>query len=559
MSRDKFKFPEMGPHAIKPWAVRKGYADEHFLSDYRYQFPREDPNLPEVFVYTEKMSYDPGETVEFHGSTTAKTWSIKIYRDSHEPQMMDEAFDLPGSFTKTSETAYMDGCDWPVLYRWQIPDDARSGFYRVVSTCMRPDGERFVQHHFVVVRPTKKTRSGRILLMFATGTWTAYNDWGGANHYFGTWGPNKNEGSPILSLHRPWSKGMIWLPEGAARVCNPVWQDMGDATRYPSKEWGYTMGFSQYYSSAGYAQYERYFVTWAEAAGYQIDYITQTDLHYNPSILDDYNCLVTVGHDEYWSWDMRKTVEDFVARGGNLARFGGNFLWQIRLESDGQTQVCWKTKAPTQDPIMQTDQKHLCTANWASGAVNWPGASTVGVNGENGMYGSWGGFSPRGSRGLTVYQPEHWIFEGTHLRYADIFGHEAQIFGYEVDGLNYSFKNGFPYAVEEHGVPTEKIEILAMTPASIYEYELDGPGHRYYVRDSDLRGICEMAPDGYESARKRLAHGAGMLVSMKQGDGEVVTAGLCEWVMGLKRNCAYTTTITRNVLDRFQETGPAAA
>jgi len=160
MPRDKFKYPEMGPHAIKPWAVRKGYADEHFLSDYRYQFPREDPNLPEVFVYTEKMSYDPGETVEFHGSTTAKTWSIQIYRDSHKPQMMNEAFDLPGSFTKTSETAYMDGCDWPVLYSWKIPDDARSGFYRVVSTCMRPDGERFVQHHFVVVRPTEKTRSG---------------------------------------------------------------------------------------------------------------------------------------------------------------------------------------------------------------------------------------------------------------------------------------------------------------------------------------------------------------------------------------------------------------
>ncbi|EPZ76998.1 hypothetical protein AX23_17035 [Brucella melitensis 548] len=75
---------------------------------------------------------------------------------------------------------------------------------------------------------------------------------------------------------------------------------------------------------------------------------------------------------------------------------------------------------------MQTDQKHLCTANWASGAVNWPGALTVGVNGENGMYGSWGGFSPRGSRGLTVYRPDHWAFEGTHLRYADIFGHEAR-------------------------------------------------------------------------------------------------------------------------------------
>ncbi len=111
-----------------PGRYAKGYADEHFLSDYRYQFPREDPALPEVFVYTEKMSYDPGEAVEFHGSTTARTWSIQIYRDGHKPQMMDEAFELPGSFTKTSETAFMDGCDWPVLYRWKIPDDARSGF-----------------------------------------------------------------------------------------------------------------------------------------------------------------------------------------------------------------------------------------------------------------------------------------------------------------------------------------------------------------------------------------------------------------------------------------------
>lgn len=65
MPRDKFNFPEMGPHAIKPWAVRKGYADEHFLSDYRYQFPREDPNLPEVFVYTEKCLTIPARRSNF--------------------------------------------------------------------------------------------------------------------------------------------------------------------------------------------------------------------------------------------------------------------------------------------------------------------------------------------------------------------------------------------------------------------------------------------------------------------------------------------------------------
>ena len=551
MSRQPFKFPEIGPHAVRPWAVRKGYADEHFLSDYRFQFPREDPDLAEVFVYTDRMSYDPGETVEFPGSTTADEWSIQIYRDGFRPQMVHEAFGLPGSFTKTSETAYMDGCDWPILHRWEIPRDQRSGFYRVVSTCMRKDGERFVQHHFVVVRPTAQTRKGKILFMLATGTWTAYNDWGGANHYFGTWGPNKNEGSPILSLQRPWTRGMIWLPKGAARITVAPLPDMNNAPRFPSKEWGYSGGWGQYYAAAGWAQFDRHFAVWAEREGYDFDIITQTDLHYRPEILDDYSCLVTVGHDEYWSWDMRKAVEEFVERGGGFSRFGGNFLWQIRLEDDGRQQHCWKFKAPAMDPVRDDpERKHLLTASWESGGVNWPGASTVGVNGCHGMYGSWGGFAPRGSRGFTVYRPEHWAFAGTDLRYADVFGAEAGIFGYEVDGLDYTFKQGLPYPVEAPGVP-EEIDILAMSPAVLFEYEHEGEGVRYYVRDSDLNGLAELAPDETPVARRKFQYGSGMVVGMKRGKGEVLTAGSCEWIMGLTRSDAFTEQITRNALDRF--------
>lgn len=551
MTKSPFTYPESGPHAIRPWAVRKGHADEHFLSDYRYQFPREDPELAEVFVYTDRMSYDPGETVEFHGSTTADRWSMQIYRDGHAPEMVHEAFDLPGSFTRTSETAYMDGCDWPVLHRWTIPEGLRSGFYRVVSTCLRKSGERFVQHHFVVVRPTPQTQQGRILLMLATGTWTAYNDWGGANHYFGTWGPNRNEGSPILSLQRPWTRGMLWLPKGAARITVAPLPEMNDAPRYPSKEWGYSGGWGQYYAAAGWAQFDRHFAVWAESEGYKIDIITQTDLHYHPEILDRYGCIVTVGHDEYWSWDMRKTVESFVERGGGFSRFGGNFLWQIRLEDEGRQQHCWKYKAPTMDPVRDDPaRKHLLTTSWESAGVAWPGASTVGVNGCHGMYGSWGGFAPRGSRGFTVYRPEHWAFSGTDLRYADVFGAEAGIFGYEVDGLNYTFHQGLPYPVAEPGVPSS-IEILAMSPAVLFEYEHEGEGVRYYVRDSDLAGLAELAPEDTPAARRRYQYGSGMVVGMTLGKGEVLTAGSCEWIMGLTRHDAFTQTITRNALNRF--------
>jgi hypothetical protein len=42
-----------------------------------------------------------------------------------------------------------------------------------------------------------------------------------------------------------------------------------------------------------------------------------------------------------------------------------------------------------------------------------------------------------------------------------------------------------------------------------------------------------------------------MIVSMTRGQGEVFTAGSCEWVMGLARGDFSTEQVTRNVLNRF--------
>ena len=53
--------------------------------------------------------------------------------------------------------------------------------------------------------------------------------------------------------------------------------------------------------------------------------------------------MVFVGHDEYWSWEMRDAVDAYIDSGGHCARFAGNFFWQIRLEgSAGDVQVCYK-------------------------------------------------------------------------------------------------------------------------------------------------------------------------------------------------------------------------
>ncbi len=294
---DKTPFvpPELGPLNLRPpkaWAMA---ADDHWQANPWYEAPRDDPSLPEAYTYTDAMSYDPGDEVVFHTSTTAPNWTLEIYRDGYRPRTVHKVDAIAGVHAPLPPEAYRNGCGWPLSHRWRLPKDLRSGFYRVVSTCARSNLGKFVQHHFFVVRPTKETGKAKILVILPTSTWTSYNDFGGANHYFGVAGPERNLASPVLSLERPWTRGIVWLPPGAPRICADPLPEFGDAPRYPQLEWAYANGFGQYYASAGWAQFDRHFVVWAEEAGYELDFITQTDLHYRPALLDAYPCLTIIG------------------------------------------------------------------------------------------------------------------------------------------------------------------------------------------------------------------------------------------------------------------------
>ena len=139
-----------------------------------------------------------------------------------------------------------------------------------------------------------------------------------------------------------------------------------------------------------------------------------------------------------------------------------------------------------------------------------------------------------------------------------MFGAEAQIFAYEVDGVDYTFQAGLPYPTGKDGTPAE-VEILAMTPAVMAEGPFSGYGYRTYVGVHDWFEKAQMIHgEVTEETKAKTRYGAGMMVSMRRGKGEVVTAATCEWVMGLKRNCFYTQQITRNVLDRFTGSGEGA-
>ena len=429
---------------------------------------------PGVYCYTDRLSYAPGETIRFHVNCSVPRYALEIARDGAEREVVYEERSLAGQFFHTPEDCSVRGCDWPVAFELEVPKTWRSGGY-LVTLQIETKSEAIYHHHVFFVRAAEPGRDAAILLVAATGTWTAYNDWGGSNHYDGITGPSRNQFSPVLSTQRPFSRGFCWLPKGAPRIPLHKPPAPGAAPRYPHMEWAYANGFSKKYASAGWASYESHFVKWAERHGYGLEFATQHDLHFDPAILRDYKCVVFVGHNEYWSWEMRDAVDEYLDAGGRVAHFAANFLWQIRLEDEGNTQVCYKYRAREEDPVRGTNLERRLTTGWEAPEVGRPGADTFGLNASRGVYALWGGCTPRASGGFTVYRPEHWAFEDTDLYYGDLLGASPRVFGYEVDGLAYTVRDGLPFPTHEDGAPDE-IEILAMGLATSVEERPRQPG-----------------------------------------------------------------------------------
>ena len=176
--------------------------------------------------------------------------------------------------------------------------------------------------------------------------------------------------------------------------------------------------------------------------------------------------------------------------GGRVARFAGNFLWQIRIEDKGQTQVCYKYVAKHRDPLMNGDQQSLLTAPWESREVGRPGAWTFGANACKGIYAGLGLCAGRGPGGYTIYRHDHWVFDQAQIGFGDVLGAESRIFGYEVDGLEYRIENDLPYPTTADGA-SEDIVILGLGLATQVEANHHLWGETPYIGDGDLPWIAD--------------------------------------------------------------------
>lgn len=514
-----------------------------------YEYPGMDGERGEIWAYTDRFSYLPGETVTLFVSSARPRFDLEIGRDGAAYKEVFEKRGIDARWQETPDQCSVTGCGWEASFAFRVGEHWPSGAYRLTLRAAGDHGKPIQYHHLIVVRPKPGTGAGRILQVAATGTWLAYNTWGGSNHYQGITGPDRNQYSPRVSTQRPWGRGFVVLPPEAPRV--PLEVDLPPLAepRYPHAEWAYATGHSKKYASAGWASYDRHFFQWAEDRGYAVDLATQHELHFAPETLEGYDCAVFVGHDEYWTWEMRDAVDAYVEAGGHVARFAGNFLWQTRLEDEGRTQVCYKYRARAEDPVYRSADPSRTTTAWEAPEVGRPGAQTFGLNATAGIYAGWGGCLPRGVRGFPIYRPHHWAFAGTGLYYGDVLGAESHIYGYEVDGLDCIVRNGLP---EPTGVgsPPEGIEILALGMASQVE-EAPGVAPGWLNNEDAVFTAEALYGEATPETLERVKRGNGMIVNFPKGAGEVFHAGSCEWVAGLLRRDAMVERVTANVLDRY--------
>jgi N,N-dimethylformamidase beta subunit-like protein len=495
---------------------------------------------PAVEGYADRQSYRAGDSVEVRCSSRVPTVTASVVRVGRERVEVWRRDGIRVGDHPTPDDASSSGCGWPVAFSIEVDPAWPSGYYELALRADGVVGEEGTAEAFFVVRPTLTTTaasSSAAILVLCTNTYNAYNQWGGACLY---------SGAVKVSFDRPLERGYLRRPAAPDEVAYDG--RMASLPDEPDEQHLQLQGYLDetdyplWCASSGWHNWERRFVKWAEDEGITLDYAVNSDLEFHPEVLDGQRLMLSVGHDEYWSWAMRDRADAFVEAGGSWAILSGNTcFWQVRYEDDGRTMVCYKDRATAEDPVAGTAERHLLTSMWPLPAVGRPQAQSIGLSFTRGGYARVGQATPRSSGGYTIHRPEHPIFAGTDLRYGDVLGGPSRIVGYEVDGCELTMVNGDPVPTYEDGTPAG-LEVLATAPArllSITPTSSEVPEALWASTDppGDLEGVAAGLFGSASPANiARIAHNHAVIGTFERGDGRVLNAGTTDWAYGLDRD-----------------------
>ena len=346
----------------------------------------DDTNM-QIQGYASGTSVNLGDSLDFHVSAKPQTeFTIAVYRFGYYRGQGARLVHTSRQFSgvahprpKPDPLTGIISCGWPSTWTLEVPTSWTSGLYLAVFTTT--DGWRSATPF--VVRDDGGEAALCVVLPFTT--YQAYNQW-------------PQDGSTGKSLYSGYEPA-----NGLTGHAGPA-----SASSLSSNRRAVKVSFDRPYSGKGIPSRfdgDRDFISWAEAAGYDITYATSVDLHAGRVDPARFAGLIFPGHDEYWSTPMRDVAAAGVARGTSLAFMSANNVyWHIRFErsEDGRPDrdiVCYKGY---EDP---DPGAYGATTQWRLMAPE-------SANAEQGLLGvQYNGIVPE-PVALVVRSADHWFWAG---------------------------------------------------------------------------------------------------------------------------------------------------
>jgi hypothetical protein len=297
----------------------------------------------EIAGYGDATSINKGQALNLKVSLAqAGQYSIDVYRlgyyNGAGGRLISSATGLNGvtqAAPTIDPTTRLVECKWNTSYTLLTGTSWTSGLYLVKLTDSRTGKQSYVEFTL-----RDDGRPAELGFQDAATTVAAYNNYGGYSSY--TFNSINNQAAYKVSFDRPLSpttNGMLAWEYQAAR--------------------------------------------WMESQGYDLSYYSNLDVQTNPLQLYSQNAFLSVGHDEYWSMEMRNNVEKARDNGTNLAFFSANSAyWRVRFEpssTGGSNRVMAIYKNNWNlDPVAQADNSQA-TNQFRSPQINRPENALLGV------------------------------------------------------------------------------------------------------------------------------------------------------------------------------------
>ncbi len=421
-----------------------------------WQIPRGKEATIQIQAYASATSVLPGQKLTFYVSTQKEgiLYSVDIYRlgwyEGYGGRLMaSEGYQTghaQGYYAVNSRLVGCTSChvdtttglveaNWQPSYILTIPSDWITGVYLAKFT----DTTGWQTY---VPFDVRGNSFSRYVAVTSDTTYEAYNLWGGYNLYQvdGSIEPGASEESSNrvravkVSFDRPYLDGV-----GSGQVLT----------------------------------FEANSIHWLERQGYDLSYISNVDLHEDPGQLLHHRAYLSLGHDEYWTKEMRDGVERARNTGVGLAFLGADAAyWQMRFEPDGagtpdRRIVCYKVATVNndlaRDPFYGKDNTRV-TARWRDPALARPENALIGIM-YSGVIHRQQGFPWRVSS-----QAQTPLLDGTGLQRGQEYG--CELVGYEWDSV---FTNGASPA---------SLQILATSKTRQENYTPDTSNTTYYIAPS---------------------------------------------------------------------------